>query len=107
MYGVETYEDEFIVFPVEIIEIIGAIFPSIVCPQDSYMPPCQVLNQSLELLKYVEYLILGLHEIYPSLLGEVINQFHIVQITTQGKKLSSVHKHMNAPDQGSPLIDYH
>ena len=68
---------------IEVIKLLGGIFIPIICPQYSDFPPSLVLHKSFELLEPIEDLSFGLHEENPRLLREVINEYDIIQTTTQ------------------------
>jgi hypothetical protein len=62
----------------EISELCRVELTPITCPQYIELPSYHVLHLSFESSEVTEDLILGLHEVDPSLLGEVINEGHIV-----------------------------
>jgi len=71
---------------VESYRLCGGILTPIVRPQDLDISPCLVLHKRLKLLEPIEYLSLGLQDVYPDLPRVVINESHMVLTTTQGNR---------------------
>jgi hypothetical protein len=68
----------------KVCKLRGGILTPIVRSQDLHLSSWLVLHKSLKFLEPLEDLTLGLYEIYPGLLGVVINESHILLTTTQG-----------------------
>ena len=73
---------------IEVIECIGGILPSVIRPQTPNLLPRLVLHKSFELLEPLQDLLrfLALQEVGLGLPGMIINECHIVLISSQGNR---------------------
>ena len=68
------------------IKLLGGILTPVIRSQDSDLPPCLVLHKSFELLEPLQDFLglLALQKVDSGLPGMVINESHIVLLTSQG-----------------------